>query len=42
MIVTHNLEKARFNAMATLELLDEYEHPNLFKKVLKMECGFLE
>jgi hypothetical protein len=39
--VTRNLKEIRCNAMATLELL-EREHPDLFKKVLKIKCGFEE
>jgi hypothetical protein len=39
--VTHNLEEMRCVALATLELL-EREHPDLFKKVLKIKCGFVE
>jgi DNA-binding beta-propeller fold protein YncE len=39
--VTRNLKGIRFNAMATLELL-ERKHSELFKQVLKIKCGFNE
>jgi hypothetical protein len=39
--VTRNLEEIRYNTMETLELLDR-EHPDLFKQVLLIKCGFTE
>jgi hypothetical protein len=37
--ITRNFEQIWCNAMATLELL-ESRHPDLFKQVLKIKCGY--
>jgi hypothetical protein len=39
--MTRNFGEIRCNAKATLELL-EREHPDLFKQVLKIKCGYKE
>mmetsp|Transcript_28781 Transcript_28781/g.48338 ORF Transcript_28781/g.48338 Transcript_28781/m.48338 type:complete len:219 (+) Transcript_28781:537-1193(+) len=39
--VTRNFEEIRCNARASLELLDR-EHPDLFKQMLRIQCGLNE